>query len=351
MPSKATIAERDAAAGHTALVVTSINAPNPVMEALRDGARAAGVRFLIIGDTKSPPDFALDGAEFLDVDAQRGAGFAFGMLCPTRHYARKNIGYLVAMRDGARVIIETDDDNFPHSPFFHPRERMASARVVSSHGWANIYRYFTDALIWPRGLPLDSVHAPLTPFDELSTALLDCPIQQGLADANPDVDAIYRLLLPLPQTFRTDRRVILGAHAWCPFNSQNTAWWSDAFPLLYLPAYCSFRMTDIWRSFVAQRIAAVNGWHVLFHEATVWQERNEHNLMKDFTDEVPGYLHNASIRDALERLALVAGTSLIPDNLRQCYRALVDMGVVGAEELPLLEAWLEDIVKIRSRSA
>ena len=341
MPSEAAVAN------HTVLVVTSINAPNPVMRALRDGARAAGVRFLIIGDTKSPADFTLDGAEFLDVDAQRRAGLAFGTLCPTRHYARKNIGYLMAMRDGARVIIETDDDNFPYPSFFGPRARMASAPVTSSQGWANLYRYFTDALIWPRGLPLDSVHAPLTPFDDLPAARLDCPIQQGLADVNPDVDAIYRLLLPLPQNFRSDRRIILGSAAWCPFNSQNTTWWPDAFPLLYLPAYCSFRMTDIWRSFVAQRIAAVNDWHVLFHEATVWQERNEHNLMKDFADEVPGYLHNASIRDALERLALSPGISFIPDNLRQCYRALVDLGVVGAEELPLLEAWLEDISKIQ----
>ena len=29
----------------------------------------------------------------------------------------------------------------------------------------------------------------------------DCPIQQGLADRNPDVDAIYRLILPLPFSF------------------------------------------------------------------------------------------------------------------------------------------------------
>ena len=47
-------------------------------------------------------------------------------------------------------------------------------------------------------------------------------------------------------------------------------------------------MTDIWRSFVAQRIAWTNNWSVLFDEPTVWQERNEHDLMRDFRDEVPG---------------------------------------------------------------
>ena len=40
------------------LVVTTINPPNAVMTALRDGARAAGMRFLVIGDTKSPAGFS-----------------------------------------------------------------------------------------------------------------------------------------------------------------------------------------------------------------------------------------------------------------------------------------------------
>ena len=129
--------------------------------------------------------------------------------------------------------------------------------IVATPGWANLYRYFSDATIWPRGLPLDAIHAPLPAYDTLHAGGgKDCPIQQGLADANPDVDAIYRLTLPLPQNFRADRRVALAPGTWCPFSSQNTTWWPDTFPLLYLPAYCSFRMTDIWRGFIAQRIAA-----------------------------------------------------------------------------------------------
>ena len=113
-----------------------------------------------------------------------------------------------------------------------------------------------------------------------------------------------------------------------------------AVTLLHQPAYCSFRMTDIWRSFVAQRIAVVNGWAILFHKATVWQERNEHNLMRDFEEEVPGYLNNAKIRNMLEALPLTPGTDAICNNLRQCYELLVNVGLIGEKELPLLEAWL-----------
>jgi hypothetical protein len=45
------------------------------------------------------------------------------------------------------------------------------------------------------------------------------------------------------------------------------------------------------RSFVAQRIPWENGWSALFESPTVWQDHNDHNLMRDLRDEVPGYLH------------------------------------------------------------
>ncbi len=327
----------------TAIVVTSIGAPNRIMREIARGGMDHGYDFIVAGDTKSPKDFALDGCRFLDIEAQIATGFRFAASCPTRHYARKNVGYLEAIRGGATQIIETDDDNIPAPAFFAPRERKVCVPLLSGGGWANVYRYFTDALIWPRGLPLDKVNAPLTALELLPVKELDCPIQQGLADDNPDVDAIYRLILPLPQSFDRGRRVALGGGAWCPFNSQNTTWWREAFPLLYLPAYCSFRMTDIWRSFVAQRVAWEAGWSILFHEATVRQERNEHDLMRDFADEVPGYLNNHRISQALMGLALKSGVENIPGNMRVCYAKLAEMDLVGTEELALLDAWLADL--------
>ncbi|MBA2432456.1 MAG: DUF288 domain-containing protein [Chthoniobacterales bacterium] len=329
-----------------AIVVTSISPPNRVLREIARGAREAGFSFLVMGDTKSPADFELDGCEFHSVAQQEESGFTFARLCPTKHYARKNIGYLLAIQRGAPLILETDDDNIPRLEFWHDRQVTAQVPQVASAGWLNVYRYFSDAIIWPRGLPLDAVHDALPDFSSLPTAEVRCPIQQGLADENPDVDAIYRLILPLPQNFQTGRRVALGNGSWCPFNSQNTAWWPEAYPLLYLPAYCSFRMTDIWRSFVAQRIAWVNGWSILFHEANVWQERNDHSLMRDFADEVPGYLHNRAMCAKLDGLNLESGAANLPDNLRRCYGALVEEEWVGADEMLLLEAWLTDLASL-----
>lgn len=316
------------------------------MKRIAEDCQKTGTDFYVIGDTKSPDTFDLEGCRFLSYAAQLELPFGFARICPTRHYARKNIGYLLAIQTGVDFIAETDDDNMPGDEFYQPLPIETELPVVEDCGWVNVYRYYSSELIWPRGLPLDKVNAPLPELGAKRTVRV--PIQQGLANENPDVDAIYRLLLPLPFNFDRELRVALGANAWCPFNSQNTVYYREAFPLLYLPAHCSFRMTDIWRSFVAQRIAWANGWSILFREATVVQDRNDHNLMRDFEDEISGYLGNARIAELLTGLDLAPGVENIPDAMRTCYRVLVDEGFVGDEEIALLDAWLDDLASLRS---
>jgi len=329
------------------IVVTSIAGPNKALRELAQGCSSRGYYFTVIGDEASPSDFQLNGCDFYSLKRQKETGLKFAQMCPTRHYARKNIGYLLAIRNGASTIIETDDDNIALEQFWDRRHRIQDVAVVENNGWVNVYRYFIDENIWPRGFPLDYLKKQIPPFETLNMGEVDCPIQQGLADDNPDVDAVYRLTLPLPQTFRKDRRVALADGSWCPFNSQNTTWWSDAFKLLYLPSYCSFRMTDIWRSFIAQRIAWLNGWAILFHEPTMRQERNVHNLLRDLADEIPGYLNNSEICEALAPLPLESGVAKISDNLKVCYEKLVSMSLIGREELQLVDGWLDDLEHLR----
>ena len=331
-----------------AVVVTSIAAPNGVLRQIAADCIARELHFYLIGDHKSPADFELDGCDFYSLQRQRELRFETARHSLAGSYARKNIGYLLAMQQGCTSIIETDDDNLPRADFYQPLPLLQTVPVVRATGWVNVYRYFSDTSVWPRGLPLDAVHDEVPALPHAAVAVA-CPIQQGLADDNPDVDAVYRLLMPLPVVFRKGVRVALGSGAWCPFNSQNTVFWPDAFPLLYLPSHCSFRMTDIWRSFVAQRIAWENGWHVLFREATVTQLRNDHSLMKDFAEEVPGYLHNRKIAETLAALALEPGVDAIPRNLRAAYGSLIQLGVIGDREMPLLEAWLADLQSLGLR--
>ena len=109
-------------------------------------------------------------------------------------------------------------------------------------------------------------------------------------------------------------------------------------------------MTDIWRSFIAQRIAWTCGWSVLFHNSTVKQKRNVHNLMRDFAEEVPGYKNNYNIMNNLIKLKLKSGIKNIKYNMLLCYKKLVSMNLINKKELKLLNAWFKDLKNIETYS-
>jgi hypothetical protein len=324
------------------LVITTIsNDQNPILKQWAKEAKENDTNFILIGDKKSPVNFDLKDCDYYSADKQNLLGFELARVLPFNHYARKNIGYLLAMARGSEVIIESDDDNRPREGFWDEREKLITIENFYDAGWINVYDYFSDENIWARGFPLELVNT--TNKAQMYCDELSCPIQQGLVNENPDVDAIYRMTGRLPITFYNEGSIALAGESYHPFNSQNTTWFKEAFPLLYIPYYCSFRMCDIWRSFVAQRICQEYDWGVLYHGATVIQERNDHNLMNDFRDEIPGYLNNVEIMEHLQALTL---TKDIYENLKICYKELFMIGIVEAGEMQLLSTWINDIKEI-----
>lgn len=330
------------------VVITTIQAPTPAVMAWQRRLAEVGGRLVVAGDQKGPAAFDLPVCDFLSLAGQRASGFSLAELLPTGHYSRKNIGYLHAIHAGAECIYETDDDNAPLANWRPRQSLVGAARVIppaASAGlrWINVYRYFSaDRQIWPRGFPLERL-ADLVPACECSNGDLFAPVQQGLVNGSPDVDAVWRLTQDRPFEFHAAAPVVLGPGQWCPFNTQSTWWWPVAFPLLYIPSYCSFRMCDIWKSFVTQRCLWALGAGIAFHAPEVVQDRNPHDYLRDFKDEVPGYLQNANIAEHLSRLALAPGPGQVAENMRTCYAELVERQVFPAAEMILLEAWLADL--------
>jgi hypothetical protein len=331
-------------------ILTTIQAPTASVSTLARFGCQFDIPVLAIGDRKSPICEWPAGSNFLSLGRQKGLGFQLTELLPVDHYCRKNIGYLEAVARGATLIFDTDDDNAP-LPHWRPRSLQSECRYVQHGGWINVYRYFSSARIWPRGFPLESLQeCDSTKAEPTTVRVVECPIQQGLVNGSPDVDAVWRLVFG--QDFRFDEApsILLAPGSWCPFNSQNTWWFHSSFPLLYLPSFVSFRVTDIWRSLVAQRCLWELGYGMEFHSPESFQDRNAHNLLRDFEEEVPAYLNNNRIISILERLQLASGTDNIGDNLHRCYTALVSAGIIPAQEMPLVEAWLVDISSSRTRS-
>ncbi|MBC6988284.1 STELLO glycosyltransferase family protein [Hymenobacter sp. BT491] len=322
------------------IVITSIFAPTVAVQKF---AQLAMHQLVVAGDKKSPQDWESPDTVYLSIDAQEDLGFKLSSKLPYNHYGRKMMAYLYAIRDGAELIIDTDDDNIPYEDWSFPALEGDFLTAPDNLGFVNIYKTFTDKHIWPRGFPLDLITKESSRLrsEQLATASAKVGIWQGLADGDPDVDAIYRLIDNTECFFNDHASVVLGEGTLCPFNSQNTAIRRELFPLLYMPAYVTFRFTDILRGLVAQPIMWTHGYRLGFTKATVVQERNPHDYMRDFESEIPCYLHPNKVIEIVK--ASISPANSISENLYAAYVGLQQADIVSSQEIELLSLWLEDI--------
>ena len=322
------------------IVITTINEPT---EAVRAFAKLSDFKLVVVGDRKTPPGWSCANTVFLAVDDPATAGFSLGRALPYNHYCRKMLGYLHAFRLGAAAVVDTDDDNIPKAnwrfPAFQGDYDQVPA-VGTGPRFVNIYRYYTRAHIWPRGLPLrlindkSELQAPVVAPSQVG-------VWQGLADEDPDVDAIYRLTSDVPCQFAERAPLVLEQQVLTPFNSQNTMYRKELFPLLYLPATVTFRFTDILRGLVAQPIMWLAGYRLGFLDATVVQKRNPHDYFKDFLSEIPMYEHVEKVVELVQ--AAIAPGESVAANLRRAYLSLAASGIVKNDEVTILDSWLNDM--------
>lgn len=320
------------------IVITTINYPT---KAVSGYAGFEDWKLVVVGDKKTPGDWNLERCDYLSAPAQEESRYRIGRLLPWNHYARKNLGYLHSIERGAQTIVDTDDDNFPKDNWSFPAFLGRFQSTEESLGFINAYQYFTDQHIWPRGLPLEKVLKSTDYLQRLKQCESKVGVWQGLADDDPDVDAIYRMVLGKRCWFKPREPLVLGPGTVSPFNSQNTGFCRPVFPLLYLPSLVSFRFTDILRGWIAQPIMWAYGYHLGFIGATVTQERNPHDYFEDFKSEIPCYLFAEKV---IATVAKAVNAKLtIEENLILSYEHLAAVNIVPNQEVDLVRAWVEDL--------
>lgn len=231
------------------VIITTINYPTKAFDIL---SKLDDWNILVVADKKTPKDWNFPGVTVLTVEDQLQLNYKIMQHIPWNHYGRKNIGYLYAISCGAKIIYETDDDNFLSNgtidlqPEYSEWVAVASDTIVT-----NPYAYFDQPTVWPRGYPLKSIL-------KSDRATWTCqknifiPVQQGLVDKDPDVDAIFRLTRPDETIFDAKKMpLVLDQGVMAPFNSQNTVFYYPAFWTLLIPCSVSGRVADIWRGYIA----------------------------------------------------------------------------------------------------
>ena len=349
------------------IVITTIQLPT---DAVRTMAAQAGWKVVAVGDQKTPADWQLDNCVFLSVERQAELGYNIHKLIPYKHYGRKNIGYLFAIQHGAKVIYDTDDDNelivdrldevfiinleeSVNDMLVYQPQQTLSNKLKGHLPVVNPYIHFGQKNIWPRGYPLSSIDKAKSmdyKYAEAKESLKPF-VQQGLANGDPDVDAVFRLTrkrsgAKIDVTFdREAPPVTLPRGVMSPFNTQNTIIHREAFWGLLVPVTTTFRVCDIWRGYWMQRVLWEVGGTLSFHTASVYQDRNEHNYFLDHVDEFPLYNDSRRFVQFLLDWQPPSKANLF-ERIRDLGHKMAEEGFWRKEDALLMEAWLSDLQAI-----
>ena len=340
-------------------VVTTIN---PCTPAIQKVGEMNGWCLVVVGDTKTDAESYLalkaksapGKVTYLSYEDQLKLPYKLVSVTPSKHFGRKNIGYLYAIHMGATTIFDFDDDNevigdtIPDN--FDRQGAMARTGAAPvSYALLNPYALWPGGSggMWPRGFPLTAINSQPDVNPEPGVRVVG--VVQSLANIDPDVDAIYRLgprvALPLPYLFpkRPQGQIVLGAGVYAPWNAQATLFNRGSMWAMLLPTTVHGRVSDIWRSYIAQRLMWTVKQHVMFHDAFVSQTRNVHDYMGDFMSERPLYTSSEEIIRVLnDELGLTPKMSL-PEAMEATYIALYEFGFVEEQDVTSAQRWLQDL--------
>lgn len=289
-------------------------------------------------------------------------------IIPWNHFGRKNIGYMFAIHHGARVIWDTDDDNKLRDPeLLNALESEAEdvqvvPEVSNIHHLWNPYPHFRSVnytsmlcnstnsrpYIWPRGFPLPSIKDPETIRTGLLGSSMSASVFQSLADNDPDVDAIFRLSQPLPiffsrrETRSTIEKIVLPEGRMAPFNAQATLWTLPSFWGLLLPITVHGRVSDIWRSYIAQRLFHIVGQRLAFTSPIAVQIRNVHSYIADLQAEIPLYTQTHELVMWMSNWHPPPNSTFV-SAVEDLYVNLYEIGVLEISDIELLQKWISDL--------
>lgn len=200
---------------------------------------------------------------------------------------------------------------------------------------------------WPRGFPIDELPnnfvkglLDTTEVGDLSYSSIG--VIQSLCNGDPDTDAVFRMTRPGSTNFTFERSakslsLLIPSNAYSPYNAQATTHLYNAFWGLYLPITVPGRVTDIWRSYITQRIMKDVGLHVMYTPPIVRHERSAHDYLSDFVAE-------SDLYDKTTKLS--SDASELPERIFELWVGLYEHDYLGLHDVEAAREWLNTLITI-----
>jgi hypothetical protein len=278
------------------IVTTTIYNPS---KALLKYAEMRDWQLIVVGDTKTPHEKYKNIKNILYVtpEDQEKMDIKLSNLIGWRCIQRRNFGYILAYKLGADIVATIDDDNIPLNNWgkniYLNKKDSYNKFITDLIAFDPLSIFKFKEKIWHRGFPVQLINRK----DKLkkTKGKIIPHVQANLWNVNPDIDAFNRACLK-KENFTFDLKKPYFSNKLSPFNSQNTILAREILKHYFLFPHVG-RMDDIWASYYVQ----AKGFKVLYCEATVKQDRNLHDLVKDFNDEIIGYNNNLNLINSIKK--------------------------------------------------
>lgn len=266
------------------IVCTSINDPSI---AIKKFDFLTDWKLVVVGDAKTPSNYTLENGIYLSPKIQESLYPDLSDSLGWNTIQRRNIGYLYAYTQGAKIVATIDDDNIPLDNWgedVHLGKEIIATEYVSDNGVFDPFTPTNYQHLWHRGFPIQLLSQ--RKYDSVAKAKITPDIQADFWNGDPDIDAICRMQFQ-PNCRFANEAFPFFSKSFSPFNSQNTFLTRQALKEFFLFPFIG-RMDDIWASFYVQAL----GFNVLYNAPTVYQDRNVHDLTEDMKKEYLGYEYN-----------------------------------------------------------
>jgi hypothetical protein len=342
-------------------IVTTVGTPRP--EAVRQLLKVPGWQLMIIGEKTTPQNwsdqFSSKNLLYLSFEEQMQLDFHLVRYLSHSINSQKNIGYLIAILCGAKIIYELDSDSVIWGSDIQAYSDAQSAAEIPwlafrpmRSQFVNIYGIFGQPQIWPRGLPISDLQNisedGWSSLRRNDNETINAYIQQMLFYFDPDVDAVTRLTRPTSirrTIFDQDRSPIaIEPFTFSPYNSQNTIHYLSAFWGLYLPVTANLQVADIWRSFWVQRLLWDIEGHLLFATSNVKRYKRLKVTVEDVNNEQ--IIHNNANRFVHFLSSWKPTASTLSERIQELTDALIEVNLLDKLESKVIHAWLRDLSRI-----
>jgi hypothetical protein len=266
------------------IVTTTIN---PVTKAVERFQSMDDWHLIVVGDRKTPSNYHLDRGTYVSPEQQEKYDKAFSDAIGWNCIQRRNFGLLWAKDMGADIVAVVDDDNIPYD--WWGNDLMIGKNVEVNYYETDLPAFdpigaTNESKLWHRGYPLQLI--PQRGYANPSKKMIKTDIQADFWNGDPDIDAICRMEHN-PECEFSPVVFPVASNRLSPFNSQNTFLSGEVLKDYFLFPHVG-RMDDIWAAYYVQ----ARGRKVVYGKASVYQERNEHDLVKDMKQEYLGYEYN-----------------------------------------------------------